>query len=173
MSPRYEGKPSTAMAARYQHVVDEVRRGVADQEGGLLWSPPLSGTANDGAAEGERPPPAAAEATATSERNAGLPCPRQTTRRLCWSATRGMRDSNPRGLAPNTLSKSDRRCSGRVTGVPTSADGSRAAVPDLRWTPVNECHEAGGLPPGHACWCWAGKAMSEGGRLSWCTSGWI
>jgi integrase len=53
------GWSSTAMAARYQHVVDEVRRGVADQVGGLLWSPPLSGTANDGAAGGERPPPAA------------------------------------------------------------------------------------------------------------------
>src|SRR5204863_7217457 len=24
-------------------------------------------------------------------------------------------------------------------------------------TEVNECHEAGGLPPGHACWCWPGR----------------
>ena len=30
----------------------------------------------------------------------------------------------------------------------------------------------GASPRGHACWCWAGKAMSEGGRLSWCTSDW-
>lgn len=37
------GWSSTAMAARYQHVVDEVRRGVADQVGGLLWAPPLTG----------------------------------------------------------------------------------------------------------------------------------
>ncbi len=39
-------------------------------------------------------------------------------------------------------------------------------------SPSPECHEAGGLPPGHACWCWAGRSVSEGGRLSWCTSGW-
>ena len=53
------GWSSTAMAARYQHVVDEVRRGVADQVGGLLWSPPLSGAPNEGTAGQERPPPAA------------------------------------------------------------------------------------------------------------------
>ena len=53
------GWSSTAMAARYQHVVDEVRRGVADQVGGLLWSPPLSGAPNEGTAGEERPPPAA------------------------------------------------------------------------------------------------------------------
>jgi hypothetical protein len=41
---------STAMAARYQHVVAAVRRDVAVQVGGLLWRPP-------GAGEG--PPPAA------------------------------------------------------------------------------------------------------------------
>jgi integrase len=38
------GWSSTAMAARYQHVVDAVRQAVADQVGGLLWAaPPLSG----------------------------------------------------------------------------------------------------------------------------------
>ena len=44
------GWSSTAMAARYQHVVAAVRRDVAVQVGGLLWRPP--GT-------GEGPPPAA------------------------------------------------------------------------------------------------------------------
>jgi hypothetical protein len=37
------GWSSTAMAARCQHVVDDVRRGVVVQVGGLLWAPPLSG----------------------------------------------------------------------------------------------------------------------------------
>jgi hypothetical protein len=31
------------MAARYQHVLDSIRKGVADQVGGLLW-----GTGDDG-----------------------------------------------------------------------------------------------------------------------------
>jgi len=34
------GWSSTAMAARYQHVVASIRRDVADQVGGLLWTPP-------------------------------------------------------------------------------------------------------------------------------------
>jgi integrase len=32
------GWSSTAMAARYQHVTDPIRRIVADQVGGLLWA---------------------------------------------------------------------------------------------------------------------------------------
>ena len=32
------GWSSTAMAARYQHVTDPIRRQVADQVGGLLWT---------------------------------------------------------------------------------------------------------------------------------------
>jgi hypothetical protein len=36
------GWSSTAMAARYQHVVAAVRRGVADQVGGLLWTSPVA-----------------------------------------------------------------------------------------------------------------------------------
>ena len=32
------GWSSTAMAARYQHVTDPIRRKVADQVGGLLWA---------------------------------------------------------------------------------------------------------------------------------------
>lgn len=52
------GWSSTAMAARYQHVVDAVRRDVAIQVGGLLWKPPGADaphrTNNDGG-----PPPAA------------------------------------------------------------------------------------------------------------------
>jgi integrase len=31
------GWSSAAMAARYQHVLDTIRKGVADQVGGLLW----------------------------------------------------------------------------------------------------------------------------------------
>jgi hypothetical protein len=46
------GWASTAMAVRYQHVSAVMRRGVADQVGGLLWAPPLAG--NDG-------PPTAAQ----------------------------------------------------------------------------------------------------------------
>jgi len=37
------GWSSTAMAARYQHVSAVMRRGVADQVGGLLWKPPTGG----------------------------------------------------------------------------------------------------------------------------------
>ena len=32
------GWSSTAMAARYQHVTDPIRRDVADRSGGLLWA---------------------------------------------------------------------------------------------------------------------------------------
>ena len=31
------GWSSAAMAVRYQHVLDTIRKGVADQVGGLLW----------------------------------------------------------------------------------------------------------------------------------------
>lgn len=34
------GRSSTAMAARYQHVIDAVKRDVASQVDGLLWAPP-------------------------------------------------------------------------------------------------------------------------------------
>jgi hypothetical protein len=34
------GWSSAAMAARYQHVLDSIRKGVADQVGGLLWDNP-------------------------------------------------------------------------------------------------------------------------------------
>ena len=54
------GWSSTAMAARYQHVVDAVRRGVADQVGGLLWAPPISGAIPEGAADGGDGPSTAA-----------------------------------------------------------------------------------------------------------------
>ena len=37
------------MAARYQHVLDSIRKGVADQVGGLLWDDP-SDDGDDGAA---------------------------------------------------------------------------------------------------------------------------
>jgi integrase len=36
------GWSSTAMAARYQHVGAVMRRGVADQVGGLLWTRPAT-----------------------------------------------------------------------------------------------------------------------------------
>jgi integrase len=35
---RIMGWSSTAMAARYQHVTDPIRRDVADRLGGLLWA---------------------------------------------------------------------------------------------------------------------------------------
>ncbi|OLS99369.1 hypothetical protein BJF90_39355 [Pseudonocardia sp. CNS-004] len=47
------GWSSTAMAARYQHVVAAVRQAVADQVGGLLWTPPVgSSKAERGRSEG-------------------------------------------------------------------------------------------------------------------------
>ena len=36
----HHGWSSTAMAARYQHVLVTIRKGVADQVGGLLWEAP-------------------------------------------------------------------------------------------------------------------------------------
>lgn len=47
------GWSSTAMAARYQHVVGSIRRDVADQIGGLLRTPP--GTTQAGANERTSP----------------------------------------------------------------------------------------------------------------------
>ena len=37
---------------------------------------------------------------------------------------------------------------------------------------ATECHEAGGLPPGARLLVLGRQNVSEGGRLSWCTSGW-
>ncbi len=37
------GWSSTAMAARYQHVTDPIRRDVARRGGALIWSEGLSG----------------------------------------------------------------------------------------------------------------------------------
>jgi integrase len=48
---------STAMAARYQHVVAAVQRAVADDVGGLLWTPPLGPAPEPGPA-GDSPPEA-------------------------------------------------------------------------------------------------------------------
>jgi integrase len=42
------GWSSAAMAARYQHVLDTIRKGVADQVGGLLWDAPETAPADDG-----------------------------------------------------------------------------------------------------------------------------
>ena len=36
------------MAARYQHVLDSIRKDVADQVGGLLWEAPRTDPADDG-----------------------------------------------------------------------------------------------------------------------------
>ena len=48
---------------------------------------------------------------------------------------------------------------------------------DGGWAPrgppeSNECHEAGGLPPGARLLVLGRHDVSEGGRLSWCTLGW-
>ena len=42
------GWSSAAMATRYQHVLDSIRKGVAGQVGGLLWDDPESYPADDG-----------------------------------------------------------------------------------------------------------------------------
>jgi integrase len=44
------GWSSAEMAARYQHVLDSIRKGVADQVGGLLW-----GTGDDPADGADHP----------------------------------------------------------------------------------------------------------------------
>ena len=90
------GWSSTAMAARYQHVTDQRRRDVPDRIGGLLWAEQRGTDAAILRLPFEtkietmpgllRPPEGSASA---------FPC---------WEWRR-MRDSNPRGLAPNTLSK--------------------------------------------------------------------
>jgi hypothetical protein len=41
------GWSSAEMAARYQHVLDSIRKGVADQVGSLLWETPQSESAAD------------------------------------------------------------------------------------------------------------------------------
>ncbi len=46
------GWSSAEMAARYQHVLDSIRKGVADQVGGLLWDAPADDQA-DQADEGD------------------------------------------------------------------------------------------------------------------------
>ena len=48
---------------------------------------------------------------------------------------------------------------------------SRSAV-SRRFVAATECHEAGGLPPGARLLVLGRQNVSEGGRLSWCTSGW-
>lgn len=53
------GWSSTAMAARYQHVVASIRRDVADQVGGLLWQPPTDPLTIEGEAGTDGPPTAA------------------------------------------------------------------------------------------------------------------
>ena len=42
------GWSSAEMAARYQHVLDSIRKGVADQVGGLLWEAPNDGPMDGG-----------------------------------------------------------------------------------------------------------------------------
>jgi len=51
------GWSSTAMAARYQHVIASIRRDVAQQIGGLLWKPPIEGrtTGEEPSADGATP----------------------------------------------------------------------------------------------------------------------
>jgi len=49
MTDRLRIDPVLRMAVRYQHVLDSIRKGVADQVGGLLWDAPEPGrSAADG-----------------------------------------------------------------------------------------------------------------------------
>jgi integrase len=54
------GWSSAEMAARYQHVLDSIRKGVADQVGGLLWEVPAADLAADGRDDGDGPADASA-----------------------------------------------------------------------------------------------------------------
>jgi hypothetical protein len=47
------GWSTTAMAARYQHITDAVRRDIADRIGGLLWAAPVDGVSAGAAVNGE------------------------------------------------------------------------------------------------------------------------
>jgi len=47
------GWSSAEMAARYQHVLDSIRKGVADQVGDLLWDVPSGDGHDDEARNGE------------------------------------------------------------------------------------------------------------------------
>jgi integrase len=46
------GRSSADMAARHQHVLDSIRKGVADQVAGLLWDAPETAPADDGGSGG-------------------------------------------------------------------------------------------------------------------------
>ena len=69
--------------------------------------------------------------------DAGLVLDREARRFAC-SVWRRMGDSNPRGLAPNTLSKSDRRCPRASVVVLTCGSVSRADDDGHRRTALNE-----------------------------------
>ena len=81
------GWSTTAMAARYQHVTGVVRSDVARRVGGLIW----------GTEAGER------DGTETGRRRRAHPAAGGPA--LSLVTARRMRDSNPRGREPNTLSK--------------------------------------------------------------------
>ena len=51
-----------------------------------------------------------------------------------------------------------------------SCAGTAASCARAERKAAAECHEAGGLPP--EARLLLTKSVSEGGRLSWCTSGW-
>ncbi len=48
------GWSTTAMAARYQHMVDSVRNDVARQVDGLIWKPIGGGSTDDDGSDGTR-----------------------------------------------------------------------------------------------------------------------
>jgi hypothetical protein len=58
-----------------------------------------------------------------------------------------MRDSNPRGLAPNPLSKSARRCSGWSAGRGCGGRDAAGALGEHRRTVATETKTETGVPP--------------------------
>jgi hypothetical protein len=60
----------------------------------------------------------------------------------------------------------------RVAAVRRAFRAHARPLPTGPRTSMNECHEAGGLPPGARLLVLGRQDVSEGGRLSWCTLGW-
>ena len=102
------GWSSAAMAKRYQHLID------------TIWMSPSKSAACSGTLAMPQPsvPRAGMRLRMRLGRMASRDAERASDYRP-WSGWRRMRDSNSRGLAPNTLSKSVGVCSRQVGALAT------------------------------------------------------
>jgi hypothetical protein len=81
-------------------------------------------------------------------------------------------DNGNGGPGAHPLSRSADGRSGAAACNSTCTVTRLAGIYGRSRTEANECHEAGGLPAGARLLVLARRSVSEGGRLSWCTSGW-